>query len=492
MNNGKILFGVTLAIFLMSLAASSPLIISPSAITLTKTLGNNPQITFNITNPNPTGSMYASFYNIGPISNSYISFPTIPKLDSGQTAIIIANVTATSTFNGQIRIKGYYNASLGQTQATNYQANITNDITPAVDLCSFSLNLGDSITWNNKRSMDISIYNKANNNLIQNIPANGSYTLTIPQTLSYYYGLADYGSNECNINVLPTVGLTNNPDEDAILTLGITVNYPSANLSINYYNNTNFVVSPSSSVQGGITFTNTGNTTARNVTLSGQWFSYFNINNFDIAPGVSKNIFYTITPIVTDTSQTNQTYIIPLNIIDANSDQYSQNFNITIPYTNVNITQFQSNLTIDQLLTTYLTVVQAYCNDNPNGIISLSDGTIVACSQLFGSSGGSINTGNTSTDNLIKVVSTLINQDQQLQGQLKTSINNNTQTYLLILNVTNSTAQDVINNKQQIESLQNDFLIFLVLIAIGCLIWLAFFLKKKLDIKKMFSQGYHK
>ena len=99
------------------------------------------------------------------------------------------------------------------------------------------------------------------------------------------------------------------------------------------------------------------------MTLNSDWFS-FSLNNFNIPSGGSRNVGYTINPLITNTTQTNQTYSKILTIT-GNFLSQNKTFDIFIPFKSV--TQSATSIpSLEQKAVGDLEFLLSYCNEPTN------------------------------------------------------------------------------------------------------------------------------
>ncbi len=473
----NIVIVLMVGVLCMTFISATGLNITLSNFNLNTTLGTYPTITFNITNTNPSGYAYSNFVSIQPSLNSPIIFPSF-SLASGATEIVTANVTSQTSFNGVVDIQGFYNASLGQNQPTTHQINITQDPSsnlPQLDSsnCNIVINQGDYVAWFNNYTNPVSITTATGVNYqINNNSVTQSQVYSSVGTFVYTLNTLSTPIQTCSVTVLSNIGLVNNPNYDGHINLNLIVTYPPTILTTNYYNTTTFIINAQSSSQGGLSVSNIGNYTSYNLTLSDSlgWITS-NINNLNIAVNNTQNIFYTITPQINSTNQTNQTYVDTLTLKDNNGDVQTQLFNIVIPYTVINSNNTISNITLSQLATNYLTFLQAFCNSNPNGIVQTSDGGSISCYELFSSTSINISNANTTESQLIKSVVSLELTVNDLMTYIKTNSVQQSQNLSLIVNQTNTTAQSALQAQTNTDQISNGLVIVIfIIIAIVAVI----------------------
>lgn len=356
----KILF-LFLGILFISLTLVSSqglVIVGDNTININKTNGIDKSITLNLQNQESY-----SFYNVSIETNSYVSSSKILEIPSGQSKNITLNFQSNNDFNGELRIKGVYKSQLGMLNETH---NIDVNYNSGLSRCDFSIVQGDNVIWKNTHPYAIvKLINANTYSEITQLSPNQTYSEKFQTPMSFRYYFERYGikfTDVCTISVLDTSGSINNPDYDVILHLNLKILYPSTNLIITILDR-NYTISPFNSGEDFLKIKNNGTSIAKNIHLSGEWFS-FSDNNFDLNGGESKTIKYTITPQITNTNQTNKNYTKNIEI-SGNLETKTESFTISIPYQIIN-EGVGGGTSLLERVQTYAEVVISYCNDNPD------------------------------------------------------------------------------------------------------------------------------
>jgi hypothetical protein len=307
--------------------------IFPNSVNVTKTPEGSQSFNIGVANLDAY-----TYYNVSIENNNILSSNTIPQINPGETF----NLTLSTSYPNQIttvlRIKGFYNAAVGhypQTFNVDVNAYTSNP-------CSFSIIKGDSVKFTSRLVNNINLRQYPSNSIVDGstLTTNTSvtYTYSTPTVLSYQWFVGEWGFGQiCQINVLDDIGMVNDPTRDGMLNFSLNIVYPSTIMQA-VFPTTNYNLSIFSSDEGIISLTNIGNSTARNVKLTGEWFS-FTPNNFDLEVGKTRTISYTIVPSISNTNQTNITHTKPVTV-SGNFGSLVQNYNIFVNYADVN-----SNLT---------------------------------------------------------------------------------------------------------------------------------------------------
>lgn len=348
----KLILIILCLTFVLPFVLANGLQINQTAQNLTKISGSDLVYTFNVKNAD-----VFTFYNISIEPNAYVSTPIIPQLASGQIATVSAVVTANDSFDlKSFKIQGYYYANVGVSNQT-YDINV--DYYNGLSKCDFSIVRGDKVRWVSKVADDIDLKNVQTGAVVTTMASLANYTTNFdsPQTFKYTFLRRGFVFTPvCTITALSDSGLINNPELDGRLNLSVNVVFNPTTVSYNVLQN-NYSITVLHSQDGVLTITNTGNQTARNIVLSGEWFS-FNTNNFNIEPGQTKGVVYTIAPLITTTSQTNQTYTKNM-LINGNFAPISTPFNVFVPFANLDTSNQTGNYQ------SLLSLLKQFCKDNP-------------------------------------------------------------------------------------------------------------------------------
>jgi len=277
-----------------------------------------------------------SFYNISFEDNPYVSMNKITELPANIEVVVNVTSNYNSNSNINVKLKGYYLTNVGA-QLRTYYVNVTSN-EPFLSFCNKNLIAGDTVIWKNTLLDPIMMYDANSGNSIEgaSILSNNSLTKTFSNPTSFYYNFKRSSftfTPSCMLSILPTNGYINNPSYDSILTFNIRNDYQPTNITTNIVLD-NYTMSFDKTQDGVMTISNTGSLIAYNVHLSGEWI-LFNANNFDLSPGQTKGVVYTIVPIVTNTNDTNKQYAKKITI-SGNFPTQEKSLNIFINQANIN------------------------------------------------------------------------------------------------------------------------------------------------------------
>ena len=340
------MFGI---LFLASFA-SAGLLVDENSFIINKTVNEDYSLVFELQNTEDF-----SFFNISFEDNDFIEMDEIDELPANSNISVSATITTNLDVDENIKIKGYYLSDLGESSDT-YNINI--DYNNGIDNCDLQLIQGDTIVWHNLASTAIDLM-YADGELMTTIDggSNSSRYFNTPITFNYYasyFGLAF--TDICTVNVLGSSGYINNPNFDAAINLKVSQEYEPTTISATFLE-TNYTMDFFKSQDGLLSIKNTGDKIAKNIMLSGDWFS-FSDNNFDIDPGYSKTISYVISPTKAfTTNDTDKTYYINVSI-SGNFEEVSQQFSIFIKYADIDNNSYSAGTDI-------ISILSKYCEEHP-------------------------------------------------------------------------------------------------------------------------------
>lgn len=451
--------------------SANGLFIAPNIISVNKTVGVNYITNINITNQEPI-----TFYNITLSDNTNLHMITISQLNSGESITTSLNITSDNAINSIVRVRGLYNSNVGQ-QNLNHVVNITSLDPGSINPCDISIVKGDSVTWWNSAFSSLTM-----KTLPDNIPVDGgiilrdaSFTKQFPNdgTFKYSFFIGAFQlPSTCTITILNSTGLINDPALDGAFNLIINPSYTPTTISTNIVNN-NFTVSVLESQDGVMSVTNTGSNIAKGVHLSGDWLS-FNTNDFDLNPGVTKGIVFSISPIISNSSNTNQTYTKSLSI-SGNFDSISIPLTIYVPYTNI---ASGGNINSTEDLDTLL---RGFCLRNP----AICQPVIV----VQGGNGSEATSTFNITESQWQQFWTTIYEEQEARTTFQKSVSDTlTDVQTKVTNSTdasNKAQQTAEENKQTYEDTYKQLILLLVVVLlIVCCVIIVFLIKARLKKNK--------
>lgn len=341
-------------IFLIGLVSANGLQVIESSVSLNKTEGIDETFYLQVQNQENF-----KFFNISLDNNDLVMDKF--DLDPGQSKNVSIKVKKDNPFQGTIKLRGEYNVNIGQSNKTEVVHIYYNSLP---ENCNLNLIKGDKIVWVNHVLDEIKLKNAQTGGVFATVLEGQNYTKTMNyvEEFDYYATRIDlnfFTEGVCNINVMDTQGLVHNSIYDDSFNVNIQVNYNPTTIETRFLL-TDFTIEYNQQKSDIFTIENKGNQPARDIHLSGEWFA-FTQNDFTLQPGESKNIGYTIDPLIYETSQTNKTHSIDL-IIKGNFEQVNKTFNVFIPYAQVS--QIIGNTSVDE--NALQEFVKYLCIQNPN------------------------------------------------------------------------------------------------------------------------------
>lgn len=467
----KKLFILLLNLFLISFVSANGLQITSSSVEINKT--NNIDIYFNI---NITNQETFKFYNI--TSNSIISFDKF-DLESGQTKIINAKISSNDNFNGTIKIIGEYYTNLGSSNETEI---ITID-SSGLDLCNLDLIKGDTIIWKNTLSGDVKLKNLNSGEYFTTINGNSNYTHKFQESIEFDYQVFKTGlpfSDICPLNIRPESGYIHSSEYDAEFDLNLNINYEPTIINTIFLEDS-YILNYNSQKEDIFKIINNGNNIAKNIKLSGEWFE-FDLNNFDLAIGESKNIGYTIKPIIFQTNKTNKTYN-KLIKIEGNFNTLEKSINIFINHQNIEGIYGNSSYDKEQLKNIVNFFCSIYPDDCPKTIVYEDES----------------NRNVTFTVNEETYKENILEEDS-FREEMRNILNLQNEELMRLKNKTNSYLNNSNENSNEVKKLSDSTENLLGAIILGGIILLAISIiiavcvilfneKAMIKVKKLFHKG---
>ena len=321
-------FGI---ILLISLTSANGLVVTQYNFNVNKTYGQDSIINITIQNTEPY-----NFTKINFESNPYVSMNEIPVLSSDENITVPVKILSNSDASISLRIKGFYYSQIGESHQV-YSSDILYPNNPTV--CSKVLYKGDKIIFHNLNPFEVSIEKVSSLEIIKTLAANETFTWSLDTPTTVVYNVVRAGfpfTDPCTVTILNTTGIINNPDLDALIHFNIKNVYEKTTISATFPQ-TSYNLSLLTPQEGFINIKNSGDKIAKSIKIEGDWFN-FNENNFDLSPGQSKNIPFTINALgkISNTNETGKTYTKQVKIT-GNFDTISKNFTIFLEYSQVSM-----------------------------------------------------------------------------------------------------------------------------------------------------------
>lgn len=339
-----------IALFLISSAYSLPsLQINPVGININAVQGQIITKYINVTN---TGNM--TLFNLSISLQNNISWSNIPaSLGKNQTATITATIQATN-MNVNPIASFFYQFN---TTATPKQWNVT--VSDSFSPITTTTRQGDSVMWTNianssRRVTQTSFlfdYTLASNASISFL-TNSQGTLGYFENSGYGFG----GTIITNSNIIQSNVHNSGLDKTIPITVIASAAQTTANLNI-FLNN--LTIKYNEAIANALTIQNTGNSTAYNLFLKGKW-SNFNQTTYNIFAGQTKFVQFNTIPMIFQTSQTNQSYTLQINLSGSNIPTTSKSMSVFIKYHAFN-TSSNSTQNVQIIYITNASYIQALC-----------------------------------------------------------------------------------------------------------------------------------
>ncbi len=472
MQRNSVIF-VLVVIMLISFVSANGLVVQDGTLFLNKTVGIEKTFEFDLSN---TDSF--SFFNITFEDNSMVEMVKIPVLESGQLAHVTATIIGDEEFSGDIRIKGFYHAELGSSNETHHvNISYSSGLLP----CAFSIIEGDSIFWDNNAGDVITLENSDTSVTITTIlkDSNYSLTLSVPSILRYSVLWSPIGfpiGGVCDITILDSEGLIQNPDLDGILNIDLNVEYTPTTLNLTFFLIDEYNMNFYDTEEGVFLIKNNGSNPAKNIEIVANWFS-FSPNNFDLNPGLSKTVSYSINPVIIYTNATNKTHTKDLTIT-GNFPTSIEEFEIFIKYADIDSGNYSE---ADNLLG----IIEKFCEENPE--ICAGTPKII----YRGTNDSEVNV-TIATGQLRKIFEYIYNQsenDREYQKNIKEMLYGFNQTVYSVEQSQNKSSQDIESLKSEFET-SSSLSVFTVLGFSGIVImggggFLTFHFWRKKKLKKL-------
>lgn len=462
----KLKFKLFISLLLLLLPFTSANLIVNQSVNVSKTFGINTQSSFILIN-----TENYPFYNVTFENNNIVSMTKLDTIASGNIVSIPFTVISDVPGNYNIKVKGFKINNIGTSNQT-YNININDYANP--NPCDFTIIQGDRVIWKSNVNNQVTIKNRETNSIITTLTNGQTYTYitSLPQILKYSLEVAGFVFSACNINILDTNGLVNDPLKDGILNLSININYELTILNATY-TTTNYTMNFYDTTDGIILLKNIGTKTAQHVTLNGEWTT-FNGNDFSLNSGETKAIIYTITPSISQTSQTNLTYSKIIRIT-GNFPEIDQSINIYINPATIDFSN-QSQESVNYL-------INVFCPKYPTSILCGQNQTVIY-KYISNASDNQFNV--TMSQSQVKELwlfmleegenrKTLDNYMKLTVDELNNKINQTTANVDIL---TSASIQRDIDAKNTITSWIVGVAIFLTLVSVGIGFFVFFYFKK--------------
>lgn len=285
----------------------------------------------------------------------------------------------TRTVNFTVQLPSSVSDSIQSVISFSYMVDIPSDIeTHDVNITSSGfvpnylvIHSDDSINFHN---LDDVSHTVTSSTFDYSLASNQVQTVTFPTP-----GQIDYQDlimfNGGTINVLNRTAPQeiHNPINDRVWTVNLDVTSEPTQLTVSAPI-ISFTVDPTGYKEGSLLINNSGTTRAERIRLTStmNWV-IFEEDNFDIDSNDVNFVNFKVSPMLTSTNETNQTYYINLTIHGSNTPEYTLPLTVFVPYSNLD-----NELGSDQQFLVWFSTV--FCPRNP---------TLVVCNNTLSAGGSS-------------------------------------------------------------------------------------------------------
>jgi len=284
------------------------------------------------------------------------TFPYI-DLEKGEERIInytiLRNDTGTFNYNAEVSYK--YEVDL-PIQEDLHNVYITSDgFVPSF----LTIRKGDKVIWTNNDTITRTV---TSSSFDTPLSPNQTFEKVFSElgTINYQDLTLFHGGEISVVN--DTQGqLVQNPDLNVNWAVKVTAYLENTTLEV--INNINsYTIGINDTAQGILEIRNNGNFIAEDISLKStpNW-AKFQKNNFDLDAGKNVFVVYDISPLIFETSETNRTHNISLEIKSSNTNTLTKKLAVFVPYSKV----------LEDLGSQegFLAFYMKYCQANPNTLI---------------------------------------------------------------------------------------------------------------------------
>ena len=338
--------GVLIIVFFLMQVVSAGILLDPQTYNLTTKLNEPKSFFLTLTN-----NFNFSIQDIKFSDLQGFSFGSIGTLQQNQAKQISVTLTPNYTYDGTIDSKvSFIYLVEAPPDPQTYEINISED---GFEPSEITIRESDTIIWRNKGVISHSVTSSEFTQLITT-GQTWQKTFTEVKIIDYWDEILYFGGTIHIINKTEKIPV-HNPLYDTIFKVNLKITMNPTTLLMTLFDN-NLTLDESSEYESLIKIENTGNEQARNIVLSSNpgWTS-FQKNMFSLGKGESTYVNFKIAPIIYNTNETNKNYTLNINAQAENTDKYTQNISLFIPYKEVNRDVFRNT-------TNWLT----FCREFPN------------------------------------------------------------------------------------------------------------------------------
>lgn len=337
---------------------------------------------------------------------------------------------------------------------------------------------GDKIIWKNLDTISHSITSSKFDytltpNQTQEIIFSEQEIINYQDLILFYGGTLEVLSRNSEEKV-------HNPDYDKVIRINLDVTLDPTTLGIENEQD-NYTIDATGSVEGLLKIENIGDITAQRVELSSEpnWIR-FDENSFSLDINQKNFVTYYIEPAIFETEETDKNHTITLKIKGSNTEEYIQEINIFVPYSDV----------FDDINTNegFLMFFTRFCKQNPN---------IMICNNTIQEGGGNvvidsvvpINITEREVFAMLKRIQRIEDSNDRTNNELKKLADELGLTLPEVMNMLNQSVSMQQENERSSIVAQRGFWLFMGFIGFIGLMVALFFGVKKYMYKKRIANG---
>ena len=455
---------IIVAVFAVQLA-SAAIIISPQTTTIDAVIGSTIQFQLNL-----NSTYNQSLYNLSFTDVPCLTFPKIQDLPQHSAGNIIVNGVIEEACAGQksSTLKGFYSDTMDSTPQTHNLYIEETQFNPN----ALSIKKDDTIIFHNMLGYEVIITSQE---FTRTIPVGESTsiqfqnigTLAVQQsTLGYWISI--------EIQNRTSLGLIYNPAFDTQIYFNINPYFNQTDISALFLED-NLTVEYGAEGEALLEIRNVGISTARMIALSSQlWSLDFSKNNFNIGPSASSFIVVKLTPHLTNTSETNRTYEIPISISGKNFPATQIILKVSVPYEDYSVNKTYTKEEYEKVRKDLMDIIKSMQSQQSNQQCSDAEEYYVGINYSWKDVLGMKDTDASQNDRLGKIEKT-----QQKFIELLNAISASQESYNFLLNSTNNRIDKTNDRFESTSSLNKTMVIVVLLLFIVGLVAAGTYMGRK-------------